>query len=195
MNYVNVKNSFHQIRSNLRWLLALLWIWKPYFYKNIKLKTHLKDGRLDALSYFVPDVDVSGHFGQNIGPESGLLRPSPAQGRRVPGCVLQLHSAWQNMNAPRPLLPPLSAGRQALRASCAPHWTGPLQQHEGRRGRGAHSGTLQITDLLLKGRYFLLERSFLVTTIMIWPVSFVKMGSRKVHKRCKSRAFWPLFEV
>lgn len=61
--------------------------------------SYLKDGRLDALANLVPYVDVSGHFGQDIGPEGWLLRSSPAEGRRVPGCVLQLHAAQQNMCA------------------------------------------------------------------------------------------------
>lgn len=61
--------------------------------------THLKDRRLDALANLVPYVDVSGHFGQDIGPEGWLLRSSPAEGWRVPGCVLQLHATQENMSA------------------------------------------------------------------------------------------------
>lgn len=68
-----------------------------------KAETHLKDGRLDALSNLVPYVDVPGHFGQDIGPEGWLLRSSPAEGRRVPGFVLQLHATKQNMSAREPL--------------------------------------------------------------------------------------------
>lgn len=49
----------------------------------------LEDWRLSEL---VPDVDVSGHFRQDLGPEARLLRSGPAQGWRVPGSVLQLHA-------------------------------------------------------------------------------------------------------
>lgn len=61
--------------------------------------TYLKYGRLDALANLVPDINVSRHFGQDIGPEGWLLRSSPAEGWRVPGCVLQLHATQQNMSA------------------------------------------------------------------------------------------------
>lgn len=67
---------------------------------------YLKDGRLDALADLVPYVDVSGHFGQDIGPEGRLLRSGPAEGWWVPGCVLQLHDTRHNMSAREP--PPLS---------------------------------------------------------------------------------------
>lgn len=80
-----------------------------------ELETYLKDGRLDALANLVPYVDVSGHFGQDIGPEGWLLRSSPAERWRVPGCVLQLHATQQNMSAREPLLPRLSASRQVFR--------------------------------------------------------------------------------
>lgn len=56
-------------------------------------RSHLEDGRLDALSYLVPYVDVPGHFCQDIGPEGRLLGSGPAEGRWVPGCVLQLRDA------------------------------------------------------------------------------------------------------
>ncbi len=66
---------------------------------------YLKDGRLDALANLVPYVDVSGHFGQDIGPEGWLLRSGPAEGWWVPGCVLQLHNNTQlNMSARELLL-------------------------------------------------------------------------------------------
>ena len=81
--------------------------------------TYLKYGRLDALANLVPDINVSGHFGQDIGPEGWLLRSSPAEGWRVPGCVLQLHATQQSMSArmlseltaSRPFFSPAPAAR------------------------------------------------------------------------------------
>lgn len=55
---------------------------------------------------------MSGHFGQDIGPEGWLLRSSPAEGWRVPGCVLQLHATRQNISAREPLLCERSTSRQ-----------------------------------------------------------------------------------
>ena len=55
--------------------------------------TYLKDGRLDAFADLVPNVDVSRHFGQDIGPKGWLaLWTSPMEVRRVPNCLLQLQS-------------------------------------------------------------------------------------------------------
>ncbi|TNN52618.1 hypothetical protein EYF80_037196 [Liparis tanakae] len=47
------------------------------------------------------ETDVSGHFGQDIGPEGRLLRSGPAEGCRVPGRVLQLHATLRNARAGR----------------------------------------------------------------------------------------------
>lgn len=64
-----------------------------YFPSKTKSDTrYLENWRLDALAELVADVDVSGHFGQDISPEGGLFGSGPAVGCRVAGCVLQLHA-------------------------------------------------------------------------------------------------------
>lgn len=64
-----------------------------YFQSKTKSDTrYLEYWRLDALAELVADVDVSGHFGQDICPEGGLFGSGPAVGCRVAGCALQLHA-------------------------------------------------------------------------------------------------------
>lgn len=55
---------------------------------------HLEDGRLDALSDLVSDVNVSRHLCQHIGPDRGLPgRRGPLKGGWVSDCLLQLRGS------------------------------------------------------------------------------------------------------
>lgn len=67
---------------------------------------YLEDGRLDALSDLVADVDVAGHFSEYVSPKGWLLGTGPADGRRWAGCGLQClcPGAWTLVLRDAPVL-------------------------------------------------------------------------------------------
>lgn len=59
---------------------------------EVLLLSHLEYRRLDALADLIPDINMSRHLGQHIGPDRGLLASwsGPVEVRRVSDGLIQL---------------------------------------------------------------------------------------------------------